>query len=936
MPYVVVDNFSGGLDSRRHVLNSKTGTLAVLKNAHITRGGEIEKRKAFVEYADVSEYTLGVQTFGLEATADGIYVFGDVPVPASLPPGVIYQRLLHPDLLSAYPEGGAMSKVVHSTVYGGKTFVIAEYTQDSKKRMAFYDGVPIKDWYEGYYGNYFYGSFYQENLEGVGIIGKLASYFPAGNYTAAVVTLSDPNIGTWNALDVTGPSGKPFTLTANIEGEYEGGNLSDIPIAPTVSTAITQTHKEAIPETLSKGSFSITGGSTTAANAARGGRYIDAAGLPGIRSIRIGASSATANNGLDLIGWGGATGLKYNTYAVTDPYGSDAGALLWNIRKAINDNTSAGLAHGYSARWASYGGWSGPDPAAVWIDAPSALGSGANGLLVQIEFDSNPHNISGISELVDPATIAVSPYDNQRHIATFGVLANGSFNRINSVKVDGVEILGSPVSWETSHGATASAVATQINSYTSATEYTASVTDGSKVVLTGSAGSGKTPNGRVISVETEGTIVVSGITSFSGGVNTVAAVPQITRVTLDIDYYGLPVKAGAKYGLTIIDPDNPSVPIIVGASRVAGKNPYFSITYKAKEYVGVGSTLYFSAINDATKWDIYDTGSGFIDMSNNFGGREDLTGAGIYQDRLAVFSRRNVQLWAMDADPAQNAQVQILANTGCLAPDSVVSVGAIDLLYLADNGIRSLRARESTDTAFSSDIGSAIDSIIIEYMRELDAYAPISNDVNKYRAKAIIEPIDGRYWLALGNKIYVLSYFPGSNISAWSVYENEAWGGQYPSMYMNNWITEMITREDKVYIRDANGKIYTYGIEATFAGGEIYWDNFAEGPVYDDCEVVVELPYLDGNKPATYKEAKGIDVTCEGEWKVYLGFDHTNPTARDLVATVNQSTFALGKIPATGAGTHFGPRFVHQAQGPALLANFIVHFDEMHSKHDAG
>lgn len=920
MPYVVVDNFSGGLDSRRHVLNSKTGTLSVLKNAHITRGGEIEKRKAFVEYADVSFEALGINTFGLEATADGIYVFGDAAAPESLPPGVIYQRLLHPDL-PAYPEGGAMTKVVHSTVYGGKTFVIAEYSNSSDLRMAFYDGVAIKDWYEGYVKDNNFG-------EGIEIIDSLASYFPVGNYTAAVVNVTDPNIGNWNVLDVTGPSGKPFTLSTNIQGNYDGGGLGDIPIAPTVSTAITQAHKEAIPETLSKGSFSITGGSITAANAKRTGRYLDAASLPGIRSIRIGASSATSANGLDLLGWGGATGLKYNTYTVTDPVGSDAGALFWNIRKAINDNTSAGLAHGYSSRWASYGGWSGPDPSDVWIDAPSALGSGANGLLVQIEFDSNPHNISGISELVDTATIAVSPYDNQRHIATFGVLADGSFNRINSVKVDGVEVLGSPVSWETSHGATAAAVAAQINSYTSATEYDASVEDSSKVVLKGVAGTGKTPNGRTISVETEGTIVVSGITSFSGGVNGIAAVPQITRVTFDYNYYGLGVKAGAKYGLTIIDPDNPSVPIIVGASRVAGKSPYFGITYKAKEYVGVGSTLYFSAINDATKWDIYDTGSGFIDMSNNFGGREDLTGCGIYQDRLAVFSRRNVQLWAMDADPAQNTQVQILANTGCLAPDSIVSVGTIDLLYLADNGIRSLRARESTDTAFSSDIGSAIDSIIIEHMRELDNYSVSYDELNKYFAKGMIEPIDGRYWLSLGNKIYVLSYFPGSNISAWSVYENAEWE--------NFGIREMISREDKVYVRVSNDKIYTYGIEATFTGGEIYWDNFGEGPVYDDCEVVVELPYLDANKPATYKEVKGIDLTCNGEWKVYLGFDHTNPTARDLVATVTQSTFALGKIPATGAGTHFGPRFVHQAAGPALLANFIVHFDDMHSKHDAG
>lgn len=913
MPYVVVDNFSGGLDSRRHVLNSKTGTLAVLKNAHITRGGEIEKRKAFNLVADFSSGLGGfgglappgcVDTFGLEATSEGLYIFGyeEIPgypgqsvvdFPVSLTLNVKYQKLEYPafpDSTYPYtPDDAYINQIVYSTVYGGKPFVIAEfgfagYFNPNFHRIPFYDGSPVKDWYQGIY----LGEEQAMVGNGVPMLPSLVSYFPVSGYTASL-TYS----GVGGYVDVTGQPGKPFTLT--VGGDFE----------PKPEVIVTQAHKEAVPETLSKGSFSITGGSTTAANASRGGRYIDAAGLPGIRSIRIGASSATANNGLDLIGWGGATGLKYDTYAVTDPYGSNAGALLWNIRKAINDNTSAGLAHGYSARWASYGGWSGPDPATVWIDAPSALGSGANGLLVQIEFDSNPHNISGISELVDPATIAVSPYDNQRHIATFGVLANGSFNRINSVKVDGVEVLGSPVSWETSHGATASAVATQINSYTSATEYTASVTDGSKVVLTGVAGTGKTPNGRVISVETEGTIVVSGITSFSGGVNGIAAVPQISRVDYSTSETGISLYdfRYKKLSFTIVDPDNPSVPIIVGASRVAGKSANFSITYKSKEYAAVGSTLYFSAVNDATKWDIYDTGSGFIDMSNNFGGREDLTGLGVYQDRLAVFSRRNVQLWAMDADPAQNTQVQILANTGCLAPDSVVSVGSIDLLYLADNGVRSLRARESTDTAFSSDIGSAIDSIIIQHMAD-------TGDA-KYSAKAAIEPIDGRYWIAIEDKIFVLSYFPGSNISAWSIYE--------PGFV----VKEMVAREDKIYLRSDDDKIYVYG-----EGGL--------GDTYDDCEVVVELPYLDGNKPATYKEAKGIDVTCEGEWKVYLGFDHTNPTARDLVATVNQSTFALGKIPATGAGTHFGPRFVHQAQGPALLANFIVHFDEMHSKHDAG
>ena len=931
MPYVVVDNFSGGLDSRRHVLNSKTGTLSVLKNAHVTRGGEIEKRKAFVQYADVSETALGVETFGMEATADGIYVFGWEPAPPTMPTGIIYQQLRHP---YSYPGDGIdpptsdypITKIVYSTVYGGKTFVIAEFGNNnvygpalSSNRMAFYDGVAIEDWYEGFCFKDEHVIQYDLGEAATDILNRFVSYFPVGNYTATGSLFEDLPTGALEAwvLDVTGPIGKPFTLTSNIEGTYATINVD---LAPTVVT--TQVHKVEVPETLSKGSFSITGGAIAAANIYQTGRNLDAAALPGIRSIRVAATAASAADGIDLIGWGGATGLKYNTY--TPPYttGSNCGSLYYNIAKAINDNTTAGIAHGYSAVSYRRCQNKGNDTNDLIIYAPPSEGSTANGFLLQIEFDANPTGVTVLNEFINVATIATSPYNASKFIATYGTLSGGFFNRVNSVKVDGIEVLGTPVSWENSHGATAAAVAVQINAYTSSPEYVATTTDGSKVVLTAGSGTGKTPNGRIISVETEGTVVISGITSMSGGVDTVAAIPQITRVSFyPTGNFLYPVKAGGKYGLTIVDPDNPSVPIIVGASRVAGKSPGSTVTYKSKEYAAVGSTLYFSAVNDATKWDIYDTGSGFIDMSNNFGGREDITGMGVYQNYLAVFNRRSVQLWSMDVDPANNSQAQIIANTGALAPNSIVSVGSIDLLYLADNGVRSLRARENTDTAFSSDIGSAIDSIVISHMEELDTtnYGSLGYDT-KYTAKAIIEPIDGRYWLSLGGKIYVLSYFPGSNISAWSIYETDQW----------DVVTEMVTREDKVYIRDEVGKIYIYGFDLNAPSID------DRNNIYDSSQVVVELPYLDGNKPATYKEAKGIDMTCAGEWKVYLGFDHTNPSARDLVATVTQPTFALGKVTATGAGTHFGPRFVNQSAGPALLANFIVHFDEMHSKHDAG
>ena len=73
MPYVYISDFRGGLDKRRMDLTSVPGTLVTLTNAHITRGGEIEKRPAFVSLA-----TLPSNTTGLAAAGGQIYVFGSV------------------------------------------------------------------------------------------------------------------------------------------------------------------------------------------------------------------------------------------------------------------------------------------------------------------------------------------------------------------------------------------------------------------------------------------------------------------------------------------------------------------------------------------------------------------------------------------------------------------------------------------------------------------------------------------------------------------------------------------------------------------------------------------------------------------------------------------------------------------------------------------
>jgi hypothetical protein len=282
-------------------------------------------------------------------------------------------------------------------------------------------------------------------------------------------------------------------------------------------------------------------------------------------------------------------------------------------------------------------------------------------------------------------------------------------------------------------------------------------------------------------------------------------------------------------------------------------------------------------------------------MSNQDNGFEDLQGIGVYIGKLAILSRRAVQIWSMDPDPTKNVFTQILKNIGTFAPKSVTNFGDMDVFFLSDTGVRSLRARDASNSATVSDVGTNIDTLISSDLLSLD-------DTTKSEAVGIIEPKDGRYWLAVGPKIYVYSYFPTPGISAWSTYE--------PGFSVS-------------HFSYANGRVYAR------SGNTVYLYGGASGSQYDNSQVEVILPYLDAGKPAHVKSLQAIDVTCEGTWDVFVGCDTTVPDTRDHVATVNQSTFDLARIQATGMGTHIGVRLVTGStySGAAKIGNFASHFE---------
>ena len=141
MPYFLVSDFRGGLDVRKSPWTAEAGTLQAFTDGHITRGGEIEKRKEFTDVGDLLASTRALIAARAGGSPRGLVVFGSVPPPGGLPAGVTYQRLQHPD------GTAAMTGVAAMTLFDGLPYVVADFADGSQ--WHFYNGELVTDWGAG-------------------------------------------------------------------------------------------------------------------------------------------------------------------------------------------------------------------------------------------------------------------------------------------------------------------------------------------------------------------------------------------------------------------------------------------------------------------------------------------------------------------------------------------------------------------------------------------------------------------------------------------------------------------------------------------------------------------------------------------------------------------------------------------------------------------
>lgn len=149
MSYLEIKNFKYGLDTRRSELTSNPGTLLELTDGHINQGGQIEKRKCF------GFNPLPANTFGLQETSRGLYVFGtmasvtfDSATQNMVP--MFYQQLQHPAVLAGVsfdPTKHEITAIVASCQYDDKPFAAAKFTDGNT--FCYYNGNLVTDFTSG-------------------------------------------------------------------------------------------------------------------------------------------------------------------------------------------------------------------------------------------------------------------------------------------------------------------------------------------------------------------------------------------------------------------------------------------------------------------------------------------------------------------------------------------------------------------------------------------------------------------------------------------------------------------------------------------------------------------------------------------------------------------------------------------------------------------
>jgi hypothetical protein len=254
-----------------------------------------------------------------------------------------------------------------------------------------------------------------------------------------------------------------------------------------------------------------------------------------------------------------------------------------------------------------------------------------------------------------------------------------------------------------------------------------------------------------------------------------------------------------------------------------------------KIYAADSPNVAFTKTSDPRDWTTAND-AGFVPSGLSAPGDDTVKAVGDFGGDLAIFYADSLQVWDVDADPANNALKNSSTNTGAIHADTAQALAG-DLIFLSQQGFRSASLIAITDNLQENDVGSAIDALRSDIADDDD---PVS----------IYYPKLGQMWCMnvedAETKVYVYAFSRAVKLSAWQTF------------------TLPITVDAAAVL---NNQLYVR------AGDEVYRvddTNYADDHTSSPTPPLVEIEmfYQDAKTPGVLKMFTGFDGVMTGSAEI--------------------------------------------------------------------
>jgi hypothetical protein len=154
------------------------------------------------------------------------------------------------------------------------------------------------------------------------------------------------------------------------------------------------------------------------------------------------------------------------------------------------------------------------------------------------------------------------------------------------------------------------------------------------------------------------------------------------------------------------------------------------------DIAGDRQTVYFSDLLNPKEWKIGT--SGYLNISEVVPNNDPIVALAAHNGFLVIFCQRHIVVYSGPQDPSAMTISDTISGTGCIARDSVASVGGTDILFLSATGVQSLQRVVQEKSLPFRDISKNVRDELVQ--------AASGEDVENI--KAVYSPSDAFYLLS--------------------------------------------------------------------------------------------------------------------------------------------------------------------------------------------